>query len=291
MASVSPCLRVFITFVSQKNCVYFDAMFRLTREVRISLNDCDEAATAAPTNSFGGFPTHRGFGQYLRVQATLRGELEPQTSYLRNIKEIDAAVRANVIPRLASLRKSFRENQPLTDIAAGAFHSIEALWFHSGVFLESISVWLTPFLCVSYEPENPMPARLSQKFEFSASHRLHNPAMPDEENRRKYGKCNNPLGHGHNYELQVTLVGAPGASGLLIDVPAFERIVAKHVIERFDHRNLNVEVPEFAQLVPTVENIAMVIYRLLKSPLSAAGAHLDGVTVWETPKTWCEYSE
>lgn len=265
-------------------------MFRLTREVRLSLNDLGNDAATAPTNSFGGFPTHRGFGQYLRVQATLRGELEPETSYLRNIKEIDAAVRQSVIEKFSALRRSFRADQPLTDIAAAAFHTLRPNW-NDGVKLQSVSVWLTPLLCVSYESENPMPARLSQKFEFSASHRLHNPAMADDENRRKYGKCNNPLGHGHNYELQVTLAGTPGTGGLLIDVPAFEQLVAKHVIERFDHRNLNVEVPEFAQLVPTVENIAMVIYRLLKSPLSSAGAQLASVTVWETPKTWCEYSE
>jgi 6-pyruvoyltetrahydropterin/6-carboxytetrahydropterin synthase len=259
--------------------------------VRLSLNDLSYDTPPAPTNSFGGVPTHRGFGQYLRVQATLCGELEPQTSYLRNIKEIDAAVRSIVIGKLTSLRSSFRADQPLTDIAAAVFETLQPTWNEARVKLETVSVWLTPFLCVSYESENPMPARLSQKFEFSASHRLHNPAMADDENRRKYGKCNNPLGHGHNYELQVTLAGAPGASGLLIDVPAFEQIVAKHVVERFDHRNLNVEVPEFAQLVPTVENIAMVIYRLLKSPLSSAGSQLASVTVWETPKTWCEYSE
>lgn len=266
-------------------------MFRLTREVRLSLNDLVTDAATAPTNSFGGFPTHRGFGQYLRVQVTLRGELEPQTSYLRNIKEIDTAVRTNVIGKLTALRHSFRTDQPPTDIAAAVREALLSIWSAAEVKLDCVSVWLTPSLCVSYESENPMPARLSQKFEFSASHRLHNPAMADDENRRKYGKCNNPLGHGHNYELQVTLAGAQGETGLLIDVPAFEGIVAKHVIERFDHRNLNIEVPEFAQLVPTVENIAMVIYRLLKSPLSSAGAHLASVTVWETPKTWCEYSE
>ena len=134
--------------------------------------------------------------------------------------------------------------------------------------------------------------RLSQRFEFSASHRLHNPALSDEANRKTYGKCNNPHGHGHNYELQVTLVGTPAAdTGLLVDVPAFERVVAETVVERFDHKNLNAELPEFAELIPSVENIARVIYRLLKPKLAAGTTRLASVTVWETPKTWCEYSE
>ena len=133
--------------------------------------------------------------------------------------------------------------------------------------------------------------RLSQKFEFSATHRLHNPALSDDENCQVFGKCNNPHGHGHNYEVQVTLVGLPDARGTLIDVPAFEAIVGGTVIDRFDHKNLNLELPEFQDLNPTVENIAMTIYRLLKPRFADASARLASVTVWETPKTWCEYSE
>ena len=133
--------------------------------------------------------------------------------------------------------------------------------------------------------------QLSQRFEFSASHRLHNPALTDQQNRETFGKCNNPHGHGHNYELQVTLTGRATGTGLLIDVPRFERIVAETVIERFDHKNLNLEVEAFANLIPSVENIAAVIFRLLKPRFTEGNATLASVTVWETPKTWCEYSE
>ncbi len=133
--------------------------------------------------------------------------------------------------------------------------------------------------------------RLSQKFEFSASHRLHSAQLSDEENRKCFGKCNNPNGHGHNYEVQVTLAGEPDAGGLLVDVPRFERIVAEAVIDRFDHKNLNVELPEFREAIPSVENIALVIYRLLKPRFADARGKLASVTVLETPKTWCEYSE
>jgi 6-pyruvoyltetrahydropterin/6-carboxytetrahydropterin synthase len=133
--------------------------------------------------------------------------------------------------------------------------------------------------------------RLSQKFEFSASHRLHNPALSEAENQKLFGKCNNPHGHGHNYIVQVTLAAQPDENGLVMSIPRFEQIVASTVIEPLDHKNLNVEIPQFSDLIPTVENIALVIFRMLKPQFASTEARLAGVTVWETPKTWCEYME
>src|SRR3954453_10161322 len=111
--------------------------------------------------------------------------------------------------------------------------------------VESIRLRLSPFLTLSCRAsEHPM-VRLSQKFEFSASHRLHSDELSAEENRASFGKCNNPNGHGHNYEVQVTLTGHPDDRGGLVDVPAMERVVEETVITKFDHKNLNVEVSEF----------------------------------------------
>ena len=110
--------------------------------------------------------------------------------------------------------------------------------------------------------------RTSQKFEFCASHRLHNPDLSDEENRRIFGKCNNPRGHGHNYELQVTLIGAPDSTGRLVPTTEFERIVSETIIEKFDHKNLNCELDEFKSVNPSVENIARVIYQMLQPRFS-----------------------
>ena len=85
--------------------------------------------------------------------------------------------------------------------------------------MEKIELKLSPFLCLSVlHTEQPV-VRLSQKFKFSASHRLHNRALPEAENARLFGKCNNPHGHGHNYELLVTLVGEPDSNGLVMGVP------------------------------------------------------------------------
>jgi 6-pyruvoyltetrahydropterin/6-carboxytetrahydropterin synthase len=259
-------------------------MFRLTREVRFAINDAeDPQLRGAPTNGHGGFPSLTGFGSYLSLGVTLSGPLDPVSNYLLNIKQIDATIRNRAIPAVAAAVHSTALTP--AQLLGQLFAKLEA-W--PPLLLEELKLSLSPFLSFSVRAsERPM-IRLSQKFEFSATHRLHNPRATEEENRRIFGKCNNSHGHGHNYEVQVTLVGEPDANGLLMAVPEFERIVAASLIDRFDHKNLNVEVPEFRELIPTVENIAMTAYKLLKPKFAS---RLASVTVWETPKTWCEYSE
>jgi 6-pyruvoyltetrahydropterin/6-carboxytetrahydropterin synthase len=266
-------------------------MFRLTREVRFAINrGPDDQLSGKATNSYAGFPSMRGIGHHLALRVTVSGALDPSSQYLVNIKQIDSIVREQGIPFIRGIIVPTEVGTPAGMVA----QLVPRLRPETrGVSLEGVTLLLSPFLSYGCRtPELPM-VRLSQKFEFSATHRLHNPALSDEENCRTYGKCNNPHGHGHNYEVQVTLKGQPDADGLLIDVPAFERIVASTVIDRFDHKNLNVELPEFRDtgLIPSVENIAMTVYRLLKPKFADAGAKLASVTVWETPKTWCEYCE
>jgi 6-pyruvoyltetrahydropterin/6-carboxytetrahydropterin synthase len=270
-------------------------MFRLTREVRFAINAVPDGQLAhRPSNSYGGFPSLTGLGHYLTLQVTLAGDLDPDSQYLRNIKEIDQAVREWAVPRLeAMVRTAAREGTRLAGpgVLLALFDLLRGAW--TGATVHALRLSLSPFLAYSVlATEHPM-VRLSQKFEFSATHRLHNPALSEAANRETFGKCNNPHGHGHNYEVQVTLAGKPAESGLLVDVPKFERVVQETVIDRLDHKNLNVEVPEFrdAKLIPSVENIAMTIYRMLKPKLAGNDARLASVTVWETPKTWCEYSE
>src|SRR5688500_8675724 len=268
-------------------------MFRLTREVRFAVNggDADDQLRHPPTNSYGGYPSLVGYGRFYSLAVTLAGELDPATGYLRNIKDIDDAVRRHVIPAIRADVLGLRATWAMTPFE----QPVVALGLLQSVLPQTVVVCvrlrLSPFLSVScLAPEHPM-VRLSQKFEFSASHRLHSAQLSDEENRKCFGKCNNPNGHGHNYEVQVTLAGQPDERGLLIDVPAFERTVAQTVIDQFDHKNLNVEVGEFRELMPSVENIAMVIFRMLKPKFADERARLASVTVWETPKTWCEYAE
>ncbi len=264
-------------------------MFRLTREVRFAINDLPDDQLGSPaTNSFAGYPSLTGLGHFFVAAVTLAGEISPQSNYLLNIKQVDQAVRSVGVPLVS---RAIRQKQ----FGGGAkllvrlFEELRYLW-PVGIHLHDLRLSLSPFLTLIVNAtEFPM-VRLSQKFEFAASHRLHCPTMSDAENARTFGKCNNPHGHGHNYEVQVTLRGVPHANGELMHVPAMERVVAEHVIERFDHKNLNVECEEFKDVVPSVENIAKVIYGILEPKFEQQGATLASVTVWETPKTWCEYS-
>jgi 6-pyruvoyltetrahydropterin/6-carboxytetrahydropterin synthase len=259
-------------------------MIRLTREIRFTIHP-NGATDGEVTNGHAGFPSQTGFGNYFALRVTLAGALQPETGYLRNIKEVDQAVRQLGIAVVSQCMKS---RTGAVQLPILLFDALNNCW--PGASLDQLELSLSPFLTVGcVGKEYPM-VRLSQKFEFSAAHRLHNPALSEAENRSAFGKCNNPLGHGHNYELQVTLAGTPDSNGLLIAVPEFERIVSQRVIEKVDHKFLNAEVPEFRDLIPSVENIARVIFGWLK-PGFVGTTKLFSVTVWETPKTWCEYDE
>jgi 6-pyruvoyltetrahydropterin/6-carboxytetrahydropterin synthase len=128
---------------------------------------------------------------------------------------------------------------------------------------------------------------LTRRYRFSAGHRLHNDALNAEENRRVYGKCNNPNGHGHNYLLEVTVRGAiDPATGMIFDLVALDGIVAERVLDKFDHKNLNLDMDNFRTQVPTTENVCLEIYKLLRGPLEEAGAErgllLERVRLEET---------
>jgi 6-pyruvoyltetrahydropterin/6-carboxytetrahydropterin synthase len=138
--------------------------------------------------------------------------------------------------------------------------------------------------------------RVTRKYRFSASHRLHSAALPDEQNRVLYGKCDNPYGHGHNYEIAVSARGPlDQLSGRVLDPAVLDRLVEEHVLRPFDHRNLNEEIPEFRVSVPTTENLASEIFRRLqahwKSVFPAGGPALEKISIAETPRNIFEVSE
>ena len=123
---------------------------------------------------------------------------------------------------------------------------------------------------------------LTRKVEFSASHLYHNPAFSPEENRRVFGKCNNPHGHGHNYVLEVTVAGEPDArTGMVLDLKELKDILQREILDRMDHRFLNYEVPELAGKIPTTETIAMAIWQLLEPRIHQGRLHR--VRLYETP--------
>lgn len=123
---------------------------------------------------------------------------------------------------------------------------------------------------------------------FNAAHRLHNPAWDEETNDRVFGKCNNPSYHGHNYEMEVKITGKPAPdTGFVIDLKTLSDIIQDNVLERFDHKNLNLDVKEFENLNPTAENIVITIYNILRQKINDT---LDlQVRLYETPRNFAEY--
>jgi 6-pyruvoyltetrahydropterin/6-carboxytetrahydropterin synthase len=125
-----------------------------------------------------------------------------------------------------------------------------------------------------------MKAYLTRRYLFSASHRLHTDAMPEDWNRATYGKCNNPYGHGHNYQVEVTVSGAVDrGTGMVCNLVDLDGFVRAEILERFGHQNLNT-LPEFQDVVPTTENLCIRIYEVLQRGFRHA--HLEKVRMEET---------
>ncbi len=133
-----------------------------------------------------------------------------------------------------------------------------------------------------------MKIKVSRKEHFNAAHRLFNPAWNDEKNFMVFGKCSNPNYHGHNYELIVTLTGEPNPeTGYVFDMKVLSDLIKEHVINQFDHKNLNLDTEFFKTLNPTAENIAVVIWKILREKIDQS---LDvKITLYETERNFVEY--
>lgn len=267
-------------------------MLRLTREVRFSV-DRDWAGHVEfdrpVTNSWGGWPSAVGLVPYLCLRATVAGEPDPRTGYLCNIKILDDLMRSHAIPHAAEQLRRFGWRMPAERLLLDIWRPAAANAPRHAPLVE-LELGATPFLRYAVFSENPAMVYLTQQFEFSAAHRLHCPTLSDAENRETFGKCNNPNGHGHNYVLEVTVAGEPHpVSGAVLALPQLEAIVKQHVVDVLDHKHLNLDTPQFREVNPSVENIAREIWRMLNG--KTAAARLSRVRVWETPKTWAEYSE
>lgn len=133
-----------------------------------------------------------------------------------------------------------------------------------------------------------MKVAVYRKAHFNAAHRLYNPGWSDQRNNEVFGLCNNINWHGHNYDLIVKVVGEVDPdTGYVIDMKLLKDLIRHEVEERFDHKNLNLDCPEFEGIIPTAENIAIVIYNLLRSKLES---HLElQVRLYETERNFVEY--
>ena len=133
-----------------------------------------------------------------------------------------------------------------------------------------------------------MRVAIFRRAHFNAAHRLHNPKWSDEKNKEVYGVCNNKNYHGHNYELEVKVVGeVDQETGYLMDLKDLADIIKKYVEDKFDHKNLNLDVPEFKDVLPSTENFCYIIWQILSNKI---GKEYDvTVRLWETPRNSVQY--
>ncbi len=135
-----------------------------------------------------------------------------------------------------------------------------------------------------------MKTTVCRRAHFNAAHRLHNPNWSDEKNQSIFGKCNNPNFHGHNYDLIVSVTGyVDEETGYVVDMKVLKKLIKQEVLERFDHKNLNLDTEEFKDLNPTAENIVRIIYEKLRPGIDPE--HSLRVTLYETKRNFVEYGE
>jgi 6-pyruvoyltetrahydropterin/6-carboxytetrahydropterin synthase len=258
---------------------------RLSREVRFGL----AGELAHSSNSFAGQPVMEGMAPFVAMTVAVSGPIDPATGMLVNIKKIDEVVRHRAVKilREATGTRSREVTGVLDELFDGISKSLTAGELH----VTGVAVAVSPYLSFAIQREERPMVRLSQRFEFSAAHRLHSERLSREENIEVFGRCNNPNGHGHNYELEVTVAGEPNPkTGVVMSIGDLQALVNEHIVNVFDHKHLNLDCAEFRNLNPTVENIACVLYRRLK-PHMPGDTKLASIRVWETPKTMCEYGE
>ena len=267
-------------------------MHRTGRQVRFSVNpflpqDMEGA------NSFASRPAGEGLSMFLELTVELAGEVEPTTGFLGepgvNVVDIDKKVRGLVVPIFAKrIRQEYREGRHigLCEIAELLKSGWGCLADKFGTArLHSLSLKPNPFRKIAIESEDCEMIYFSEKFGFAATHRLWNAELSDARNFEIFGKCANPAGHGHNYIVEVT-VKRPAADENF-SIGRFEEVVDDNLITVLDHKNLNVEVAEFAKTNPTVENIAVFAWDKLSGKFGEG--ELYCVTVWETDKTYSSY--
>lgn len=249
------------------------------------------------SNGLVGVVEHAGIAAIGDLDLTVEGEPGP-SGYLVDITVLDRAMREHACERFSRAIEEEAATRKATDVLGLLGEIAEKLSAIMPAAVRSLRYRPNPFRSMSVEFKRPAgtdnerkppmtSAILTETFEFAASHRLHIASLGDDENRRLFGKCNNPNGHGHNYRVVVAVEVDPSAPK--VTFREIESIVQREIMDRFDHKHLNLDCPEFRDTNPSVENIARVCHDLLAQPFSVAGGKLAWVEVWETEKTGCRY--
>jgi 6-pyruvoyltetrahydropterin/6-carboxytetrahydropterin synthase len=279
-------------------------MLLLTRKTRFSAAHryyLQEWSEEENLRRFGKCALPHGHGHDYTLEVTLSGHADPVHGMVVNIAELKPILEREVVGALdgeylTPSHPLLGGKIPATEVLAGiAWKRLQRSLGAAGLparlervlLAEGRSLWSERFRAGNGAEGTEM-TTLTRGYEFAAAHRLHSQELTEAENRELFGKCNNPHGHGHNYVVEVTVSGEPDPrTGLLIDLGEMDEAVHREVVDRYDHRHLNLEFPEFQELVPTSENLVRVIWERLR-PALPPGA-LRRVTVRETERNIFTY--
>ena len=283
-------------------------MMQMIRRVVFSAAVADWNDTLTPDANRERYGIHASpepYGHNYLLDVGVAGEIDPRTGMLINIKELDRIVRAEAVQHLD--RKfinrnvaDFRERAVTPEILAEWIAARVEPRLPETIALASVRLEETPERFAEWRNSalttqqtrrrNEKTMLLTHAYEFSASHRLHSPHLTPEANRELYGKCNYDNGHGHNYIVEITVAGPINAdSGRVIDPETLDAIARREVVDRYDHRHFNLDIPEFQGLIPSAEVITRVIWDRLREQIPAP-ARLARVVVRETARNIFEYA-
>lgn len=247
-----------------------------------------ELSESENQEKFGLCTRSPGHGHNYELFVSMVDELD-QYGMVLNLSDVKQVIKREVtdplnFSYLNEVWPEFKETLPTTE------HLARVIWQRLEPHLPIVNIQLFehPKLWADYKGAG-MEAYLTVGSHFSAAHRLALPELSFEENCEIYGKCARPNGHGHNYHLEVTVKGEVDArTGMIVDLVALQSLVDEVVLEPLDHTFLNKDIPYFEKVVPTAENIAFYIAKLLREPILKIGAELHRIKLIESPNNSCE---
>jgi len=249
-------------------------MVRITKGIPLYID------TATSRLRWGWVKSLECRGVSLKLWLTFEGECETDSGMVINVTEIARALREK-------LNGEDVQKQNALEIIHWIWQEFESK-YHARKLMQA-ALDIHEALRIARIAKEPNMVKITTKYELAASHRLRNRSWDEKRNREIFGKCSNPAGHGHNYILEITLGGkANKETGEVVDLEMVDRIVREQIIDRYDHKNLNEDINEFADLLPTVENMAKVFWERLTGQFGEV--RLESVRVWETPQCYAEYS-
>ena len=258
----------------------------------------DSLSEAENRRTFGRWASRFNHGHNYVLELAVTGRPDPVNGMVVNIKTVDAIVRERIVALVDG--KSLNDEVPAFRNRSTTLENL-ALWILSevGPFLpegtvldglhlyEKEDLWVE--LMANSKDGEGRRMVVGRRYEFAASHRLHCHLLSEAENVGLYGKCNHPAGHGHNYVLEVAVEGAlDPLTGMSLDLDELDRVVERLVLERYDHRNLDVDVPELQGKVTTSENVALAIWDLLAPQVPG---RLRRVRLFETARNAFELED